>query len=85
MSHADAILDIVAEVALVDRAKLSLDAKVADIGITSLDMVEIIFALEEKFGIELPFNANTNAQGFRLLGDVIAIVEETIAAKEAKS
>jgi acyl carrier protein len=79
MSQVDAILDIVAQVSLVDRAILVLDAKVADLGITSLDMVEIIFALEEKFGIELPFNANTSAQGYRTLGDVIAVVEKTIA------
>jgi acyl carrier protein len=79
MSQIDAILDIVAQVSLVDRAILVLDAKVADLGITSLDMVEIIFALEEKFGIELPFNANTSAQGYRTLGDVIAVVEKTIA------
>lgn len=78
MSQIDAILDIVAQVSLVDRATLVLDAKVADLGITSLDMVEIIFALEEKFGIELPFNANTSAQGYRTLGDVIAVVEKTI-------
>ena len=82
MAQLDEILDIVAEVALVDRAKLALDAKVTDLGITSLDMVEIIFALEEKYGIALPFNANTNAEGFRLLGDVIAIVEKTIAEAE---
>jgi len=79
MSQIDAILDIVAQVSLVDRASLVLDAKVADLGITSLDMVEIIFALEEKFGLELPFNANTSAQGYRTLGDVIAVVEKTIA------
>ena len=79
MSQTDDILDIVAQVSLVDRATLVVDAKVADLGITSLDMVEVIFALEEKFGIELPFNANTSAQGYRTLGDVIAVVEKVIA------
>jgi len=79
MSQIDDILDVVAQVSLIDRATLVLDAKVADLGITSLDMVEIIFALEEKLGIELPFNANTSAQGYRTLGDVIAVVEKTIA------
>ena len=82
MSHTDEILDIVSQVTLVDRGTLTLDAKVTDLGITSLDMVEIIFALEEKYGIALPFNANTNAQGFRLLGDVIAVVEQAIAEAE---
>ena len=53
MSQIDDILDVVAQVSLIDRATLVLDAKVADLGITSLDMVEIIFALEEKLGITL--------------------------------
>ena len=83
MSQTDVILDIVAQVSLVDRASLVLDAKVADLGITSLDMVEIIFALEEKFGIELPFNANTSAEGYRTLGDVIAVVEKIISGTAA--
>ena len=85
MAHTDEILDIVSNVTLVDRATLTLDAKVVDLGITSLDMVEIIFALEEKFGIELPFNANTNAEGFRTLGDVIAVVEKIISGADGSS
>lgn len=79
MPQLDEILDIVAQVSMVDRAKLVPEVKIADLGITSLDMVEIIFALEDKLGIELPFNANTSAQGMRTLGDVIAVVEETLA------
>jgi len=79
MPLTDEILDIVSSVALVDRKVLLLDTQVSDLGITSLDMVEIIFALEEKYHIELPFNANTNIQGFRTLGDVVAIVEKIIA------
>lgn len=85
MAHTDEILDIVSNVTLVDRATLTLDAKVVDLGITSLDMVEIIFALEEKFDIELPFNANTNAEGFRTLGDVIAVVEKIISGADGSS
>lgn len=81
MSQLDEILDIVADVSLVDRSKLVPDVNIADLGITSLDMVEIIFALEDKLGIELPFNANTSAQGFRTLGDVIAVVEKTLVEK----
>lgn len=79
MPQLDEILDIVAQVSMVDRSKLVPEVNVADLGITSLDMVEIIFALEDKLGIELPFNANTSSQGFRTLGDVIAVVEETLA------
>jgi acyl carrier protein len=81
MSQIDEILDIVAQKALIDRGKLKPEAKLADLEVGSLDLVEVMFALEEKFGIELPFNANTNAKDFKTLGDVIAMVEKQLAGK----
>lgn len=77
----DEILDVVAQKAMIDRSKLAYDAKLSDLNITSLDMVEVIFALEDKFGIELPFNANTNVAEFETVGDVIKMVEKQMAAK----
>lgn len=82
MSQIDEILDIVAQKAMVDRGKLTPEARLSDLNISSLDMVEVIFALEDKLGIEMPFNANTTAQEFRTLGDVIAAVEAQLAAKK---
>jgi acyl carrier protein len=79
VSQIDEILDVVAEVTLIDRSKLVPEVKIVDLGITSLDMVEVICTLEDKHGIELPYNANMNFQGFRTLGDVIRMVEETLA------
>ena len=79
----DEILDIVAQKALIDRSKLTRDAKLADLNVSSLDMVEVMFALEDKFGIELPFNANTNANEFETVGDVITLVEKQLAAKKS--
>lgn len=39
----------------VDESQVSLDAKyVKDLGADSLDLVELIMALEEKFGIDIP-------------------------------
>ncbi len=78
----DEILDIVAQKAMVDRSKLAPDAKLSDLNISSLDMVEVIFALEDKLGIEMPFNANTNAEEFQTVGDVIAAVEAQLANKK---
>lgn len=77
----DEILDVVAQKAMIDRTKLNPDAKLADLNVSSLDMVEVIFALEDKFGIELPFNANTNAAEFETVGDVIEMVKKQLAAK----
>jgi acyl carrier protein len=81
MSQLDEILDVVAKKAMIDRRKLTPDAKLSDLNVSSLDMVEVMFALEEKFGIELPFNANTSASDFETVGDVIASVEAQLAQK----
>ncbi len=83
MSQIDEILDVVAEKAMVDRSKLVPEAKLSDLEISSLDMVEVIFALEDKLGIEMPFNANVNAQEFQTLGDVITAVEKQLANKKS--
>lgn len=58
--------------------------KLNDIGIASLDVVEIIFELEERFDIEIPFNANqASADAFGTVGEVIAAVEGLVASKTA--
>jgi len=82
MSQIDEILDVVAQKALIDRSKLSPEAKLSDLNVSSLDMVEVMFALEDKFGIVLPFNANTNSNEFQTVGDVIALVEKQLAVKK---
>ncbi|MER2519145.1 MAG: acyl carrier protein [Bdellovibrionales bacterium] len=79
-SRIDEILDVVAQKAMIDRSKLTREAKLSDLNVSSLDMVEVMFALEDKFGIELPFNANVNANAFETLGDVINLVEKQMAA-----
>jgi len=81
----DEILDIVAQKAMVDRSKLTPEAKLGELNISSLDMVEVIFALEDKLGIEMPFNANTSAEEFQTLSDVIAAVEKQLANKNSSA
>jgi acyl carrier protein len=77
----DEILDIVAKKAMIDRARLSLDAKLTDLQISSLDVVEIVFALEDKYEIQIPFNANSTSVEFNNVGEVVGIVEKLIQAK----
>ena len=78
----DEILGIVAQKAMIDRAALSLDAKLTELEIGSLDVVEIVFDIEEKYAIAIPLNANTTNIAFETVGDVLAIVEKLIQAKK---
>ena len=43
----------------------------ADLGATSLDMVETIMSLEDEFGIEI---SDRDAESLQTVGDVIALV-----------
>jgi acyl carrier protein len=47
---------------------------IEDLGADSLDTVELIMALEEEFGIEVP---DEQAEKLQSVGDVIKYVEET--------
>ncbi|MBY0428937.1 MAG: acyl carrier protein [Alphaproteobacteria bacterium] len=78
----DEVLDIVAQKAMIDRTKLSPDAKLSDLQISSLDVVEIVFALEDKFQVQIPFNANSTNMEFETVGEVVTIVEKLIVAKK---
>jgi acyl carrier protein len=53
-----AVIEILAAQLLLAPSDIAPDARVDDLGLDSLGKVEAIFALEERFGITIPFNAN---------------------------
>ena len=62
-----------------DDAVLSA-ASLADAGIDSLDALNILFALEETFAIEIP---DTTAKSIRTLEDMTNVVSQLVAQKPA--
>jgi acyl carrier protein len=54
-----------------------------ELGIDSLEAVEMIFELEERFNIEIPVNANNSETVFKTVADVIRVVEELVTSKSA--
>lgn len=49
----DELFEVIAKEALVDRDRLARDAKLEDLGIASLDVISILFEVEDKFGIHV--------------------------------
>lgn len=47
----DELFDVISKEALIDRASLKRDANLEDLGIASLDVISVLFEVEEKFGI----------------------------------
>lgn len=76
----DEILDIVAQEALVDRAKLIPDATLESLGIASLDVISIVFALEDRFGVVLE---QSEFEGVRTVADLVALIAGKAAADTA--
>lgn len=51
---------------------------IEDLGADSLDTVELVMALEEEFGIEIP---DEDAEKMTTVGEAVKYIEEKVAAK----
>ena len=77
----DAIFAIIAKEAHIPVEKISLESTLKDLEIDSLDVVQIIFELEDRFGITLPDRDPTvDTESVRGL---VAAVERLVAEKNA--
>lgn len=56
------IVEIIAEQAVLDENEVRMDATLEELGLDSLAMVEMVFAIEESFDISVPYNANDPAE-----------------------
>ncbi|MDP7585062.1 MAG: acyl carrier protein [Verrucomicrobiota bacterium] len=74
-SLADRISKIIVEQLGVNEDQVKPEAKfIEDLGADSLDTVELVMALEEEFGTEIP---DEDAEKLQSVGDVIKFVEDT--------
>jgi acyl carrier protein len=71
------VIDIIVDKLGVDRAEVTPEAVfVDDLGADSLDLVELIMAMEEEFGMEI---ADEDAEKLRTVQDVISFVSARAA------
>jgi acyl carrier protein len=77
----DKIFDIVAKEARLDRGALTLETRLEELKIESLDMVQILFGIEDSFDVYVP----QDDQRFKLstMRDVVDGVKRLIAEKQA--
>lgn len=79
------VIEVIAKQAKVEPQQVMRETELVDLNLESLDSIELIFALEEKFNIEIPFNANDpNSAGisFETAGDVIDAVVKVVAQQK---
>ena len=77
------VIAIIAKKKRVDKPNVELSDRLDDLGLESLNAVEMIFDLEEKFNIEIPYNANTNnpSTEFGTVGDVVKAIQQLVDKK----
>jgi acyl carrier protein len=77
MSSFDYIKQLLVDKYEVKSEAIKPESTLQDLGIDSLTVVEMIFDVSEKYGIDIP----DERLKFTTLGEVVAIVDEFVAAK----
>ncbi|MBT8471409.1 MAG: acyl carrier protein [Marinicaulis sp.] len=74
-----ALMDIIKEHAVGLTDELTRETEINALGIDSFSVVEIIYEVEERLGVEVPFNANENPFGdMKTVGDLIDALNKLI-------
>jgi len=93
----DDVRAIVAKSLNIPVEQLTPQTRLDELGAESLDVIEIVFGLEEKFDITIPLKAEDASRlatadksggqdmPFSTVGDVAEMVEKLVAAKTAKA
>ena len=74
MTIAEKVKKMIVEQLGVNESEVNLEAKfIDDLGADSLDIVELVMALEDEYGIEIP---DEDAEKIETVGDAIRYIEE---------
>ncbi len=84
------VADIIAEVSSIDRESISPDAHaINDLGIDSLDFLDVTFEIDKRFGIKMPVEqwmedvneGRADAEEFFVMKNLVTRIDELVAAK----
>jgi len=88
----DKVADIIAETSEIDRDKITPESHtIDDLGIDSLDFLDIVFAIDKEFGIKVPLEKWTQevndgrvpGEEYFVMKNLCAKIDELVAAKAA--
>ncbi len=63
---------------LPEPRELALTDRLEDLGLDSFSEVEIIFDLEEKFDIQIPYNSNDSRLEFETVGQIVDAMQKLV-------
>ena len=88
----DVVAGIIAEVSSIDRTTIAPDSHaINDLGIDSLDFLDVTFAIDKKFGIKMPVEkwmedvneGRAKAEEFFVMHNLVRHIDDLVAAKAA--
>lgn len=85
--RAEAILDLIAENASIDRARLQPDTTLDELGITSLTLIEAVFEIETRYDVEISVDGilmSPEVTVEQLMARVLATIDAKSDAAQVK-
>lgn len=88
----DVVAGIISDVCNIDRSEIHPDShSINDLGIDSLDFLDVTFAIDKRFGIKLPIErwmqevneGKVAVETYFILKNLCDRIDELVAAKEA--
>ena len=80
----DGVFEEIAKELKIQSSDLRSETKLSDLEASSLSVMEIVFAIEERFNVELPFSANDLA-ALETLGQIVDAVQSTLEPRPASA
>src|SRR6185369_5821117 len=84
MSSADTIVKMISDRSSHTGGTIHLSESLENVGLDSMEVVSLIFDIEEAFNIQIPLNANMDIEG-KTVADLIQSVDKLVAAKVASN
>ncbi len=90
MSTFDKVADIISETSEIPREEIAPESHtIDDLGIDSLDFLDIVFAIDKEFGIKIPMEAWTeevnsgkaSTEDYFVMKNLCTRIDELVAAK----
>jgi len=92
MSTFDAVASIIADICSIERGRITPESHtIDDLGIDSLDFLDVAFAIDKKFSIKMPIErwmqdvneGRAAAESYFVLRNLCSRIDELVAAKPA--
>ena len=78
----DDVVEIICEVrSALNPSKLSKDTQFDTLGLSSLELTEVILELEERHDVEIDISTVDAASSLKTVGDIVAILENILKTK----